>query len=89
MRPSSSDDAMNGGTVSMWVEKKISGTIMPRPCGHHVRARAFDGHFLSVKFSTLQFVEEKIAYRGLIRSYRFDIDETAGEVKKVIHAAKA
>ena len=32
IRPSSSDDLMNGGTVSMWVEKTISG----RACPGHV-----------------------------------------------------
>jgi hypothetical protein len=56
--------------------------------GQHIRSRAFDRHFLCVKFAAPQFVEKKIAYRGLVWSDGFNIDQTAGEPEEV-HAQKA
>jgi hypothetical protein len=62
-------------------------TIMPGPCGNHVRSCPLHRHLPGIHSVGPQFGAEKIPSCTFIRSNRFDVDQVACQPKQV-HAAK-
>ena len=78
-----SDDGMNGGTVSMWVES-ASWAGMSRDAGPYVEAIGFYGNALHVIAQLRQLVGQERAYGAFHAGGGFDVDEFASEGKTSI-----
>ena len=78
-RAASSDDGMNGGTVSMWVEKTTVGPRLLRGHREHIAARAFDRHLLRLEAAPEQFGVKEIAHRAFVAGDGLDVYELTGE----------
>jgi len=61
MQVSSSEEEINGGTVSMWVERTISGRGWPGTVAKDVGALAFNRHLARFETTATEFVAEKIS----------------------------